>query len=379
MPDQAEHHGASQGAQTAQEVEDPSRAWVDRPGAEREGETLDRERLGAYLRSTLGLEGDAPVEVSQFRGGHSNLTYSVRVGERELVLRRPPFGTKVKSAHDMGREHRILSGLAPHFDLAPTPVAYCEDPEVMGAPFYVMERLHGVILRRTLPKGLSLDPDSAKALCDTFVDTLVRLHAVDLEACGLADLGRPEGYVERQVSGWTKRYANAKTDDIPAMGKVAQWLAAHIPSSPAPTLIHNDFKYDNLVLDPAQLTRVRGILDWEMATQGDPLMDLGTVLCYWTEATDAPEMQAFAFGPTAIPGSYTRRELAEAYAKKTGRDLENIVFYYCFGLFKTAVVAQQIYYRFAKGLTKDRRFAAFIVAVRGLAEQAGRATEQRSL
>lgn len=355
------------------------RGWIDRPSDERAGETLDRDRLGDYLRNVLGSDDDAPLEVSQFRGGHSNLTYSVRLGERELVLRRPPFGTTVKSAHDMGREHRILSGLAPRLDLAPKPVAYCEDLEVMGAPFYVMERIHGVILRRTLPPGLTLDPATTRDLCDAFVDTLVRLHAVDLEACGLADLGRPDGYVERQVSGWTRRYGNAKTDDIPAIERVAAWLAANIPSSPPPTLIHNDFKYDNLVLDPAQLTRVRGVLDWEMATQGDPLMDLGTALCYWTEAGDPPEMQAFAFGPTAIPGSYTRRELAEAYAAKTGRDLDNIIFYYCFGLFKTAVVAQQIYYRFAEGLTQDRRFAAFIVAVRGLAEQAARATSERSL
>jgi len=353
--------------------------WIDRPKAEREGEELDRTRLGAYLSEALGLAADTPLEIAQFRGGHSNLTYSVRLGDRELVLRRPPFGTKVKSAHDMGREHRILSGLASHFELAPKPLVYCEDPEILGAPFYVMERLEGVILRRTLPTGLRLDPPPTSALCETFVDTLARLHAVDLAACGLADLGRPEGYVARQVSGWTRRYADAKTDEIPEIDQVATWLAANMPSSPSPTLIHNDFKYDNLVLDPAKLTAVRGILDWEMATQGDPLMDLGTALCYWTQADDPPQMQMFAFGPTALPGSFTRRQLAERYAEKTGRDLENIVFYYCFGLFKTAVVAQQIYARYAKGLTQDARFAAFIMAVRGLAEQAARTVGRTQL
>ncbi|MCA9656819.1 MAG: phosphotransferase family protein, partial [Myxococcales bacterium] len=180
--------------------------WLDRPRPERDGEALERARLGAYLRRELGLDDDAALEIGQFRGGHSNLTYMVTLGDRELVLRRPPFGSKVKSAHDMGREYRILSRLAPRFDLAPAPVLYCEDLEVLGAPFYVMERLRGVILRRTLPPGLELDEAAAAGLCRAFVDTFARLHAVDLEACGLADLGHPEGYVERQVSGWTKRY-----------------------------------------------------------------------------------------------------------------------------------------------------------------------------
>lgn len=353
-------------------------AWIDRGAREREGEALDRDRLVPYLREALGI-GDASLEIEQFPGGHSNLTYLLRAGAREWVLRRPPFASKVKTAHDMGREHRILSHLAPHFPLAPRPVAYCEDPAILGAPFYVMERIVGVILRRRLPPGLSLDEAAAARLCDAFVDTLVRLHAIDLEAVGLADLGRPDGYVLRQVQGWSERYAAARTDDIPAIDEVGAWLLGHIPTSPAPTLIHNDFKYDNLVLDPQDLGRVIGILDWEMATQGDPLMDLGTALCYWTEADDPPELQSFAFGPTAIPGSLTRQALAERYAARSGRDLGDIVFYYCFGLFKTAVVAQQIYYRFARGHTQDPRFGAFIFAVRGLAEQARRALDRRSL
>ncbi|HFE46638.1 MAG TPA: phosphotransferase family protein [Nannocystis exedens] len=357
----------------------PTDPRIDRATKEREGEALDRTRLLAYLRGCLDLPKNLPLEVAQFRGGHSNLTYLLRIGERELVLRRPPFGTKVKSAHDMGREHRILAGLAPHLDLVPKPLLYCEDLEVLGAPFYVMERLRGLILRRTLPPGVTIDQATAEKLSQTFVDTLSRLHAVDLQACGLASLGRPQGYVDRQVQGWTRRYANAKTDEIPAIDRVASWLQTNIPNSPAPTLLHNDFKYDNLVLDPDDLTQVRGVLDWEMATQGDPLMDLGTALCYWIEADDPAELQAFAFGPTAIPGSLSRRDLAQAYGRKTGRDLDDIVFYYCFGLFKTAVVAQQIYARYASGLTQDQRFAAFIIAVRGLAEQAARYCGRRDL
>ncbi len=353
--------------------------WIDRTGPERAGEALDRDRLFPYLRRELGLADDTSFEIQQFPGGHSNLTYLVRAGERELVLRRPPFGSKVKTAHDMGREHHILSHLAPRFPLAPRPLLRCDDPEVLGAPIYVMERIVGVILRRRLPPGLALDPAAAARLADAFVDTLVRLHALDLAEHGLGDLGRPEGYVERQVRGWAERYQAARTDEIPAIERVITWLSGHIPTSPPPTLLHNDFKYDNLVLDPSDITRVIGILDWEMATQGDPLMDLGTALCYWTEAQDPPELQAFAFGPTAVQGSPTRREVAAAYAAKSGRDLEDVVFYYCFGLFKTAVVAQQIYYRFARGLTQDPRFAIMLPAVKALAEQADRHLGAREL
>jgi aminoglycoside phosphotransferase (APT) family kinase protein len=337
----------------------------DEPRPPRDEERLDLARLAPYLREALSAPG-AEVEVLQFPGGHSNLTYLVRVGGRELVLRRPPFGSKVKTAHDMSREMRILERLAPVYPRAPRPVHFCADEAVLGARFYLMERIPGVILRR----GAAVDPDTARRLSGELVDALVELHALDWRAIGLGDLGHPEGYVERQVTGWSKRYLDAQTDDVPEMTEVAAWLAAHRPASPRATVIHNDFKYDNLVLDPADPTRVVGVLDWEMATVGDPLMDLGTVLCYWVEATDPPEVLAFAFGPTAAPGSLTRRELAERYGEKTGRDLGHLAFYHGFGLFKTAVVAQQIYYRYKQGLTHDPRFAAFGVAVRTLARQA---------
>jgi aminoglycoside phosphotransferase (APT) family kinase protein len=335
----------------------------------REGEELDTDSLGAFLEQHLEGPGGG-LEVEQFPGGHSNLTYLVRWGGREYVLRRPPFGSKVKSAHDMGREHRVLSCLAPVYDKAPRPVAYCEDESVLGARFYLMERRRGMVLRKKPPAGFDLDATTCRRLSEMLIDTLVELHAIDFEAIGLGDFGKPVGYIERQVTGWTKRYADSETDDIPSVGHVARWLAEHRPPDGAPALIHNDFKFDNLILDPTDVTRVVAILDWEMCTIGDPLMDLGTALCYWVEAGDPQPLQMMAFGSTMSPGMMTRRELADRYAERSGRDLTNIVFYYAFGLFKTAVVVQQIYYRYAKGLTKDTRFAPLIHAVRLLTEQA---------
>lgn len=343
----------------------------------RAGEELDAAALSAYLEAELGPGGDLGVE--QFPGGHSNLTYLVRWGGAEYVLRRPPFGSKVASAHDMGREHRILSRLGPAWAPAPTPVAFCDDEAVLGAPFYLMQRLRGVVLRKQLPAGLALDEDTARAVSASLVDTLVELHDLDYAAIGLGDLGKPEGYVRRQVEGWTRRYAGSRTDDIPVVDEVARWLAAHLPESGAPALIHNDFKLDNLVLDPDQLPRVVGVLDWEMSTVGDPLMDLGTALCYWVETSDPQPLQMARFGPTTEAGMMTRREVADRYAERSGRDLDQVVFYYAFGLFKTAVVAQQIYYRFHQGHTSDPRFASFLYAVRVLAEQAASAIERDAI
>jgi aminoglycoside phosphotransferase (APT) family kinase protein len=338
----------------------------------RAGEELDGEKLRAFLRETLGV--DAAPEIEQFPGGHSNLTYLVRAGGRELVLRRPPFGSKVKSAHDMGREYRVLSRLSHVYPKAPRPLAYCDDVSVLGAPFYVMERLRGLVIRRDPPPDLAFTPEVARGLGEAFVDALCELHAVDYAACGLGDLGNPEGYVQRQVGGWTRRYQDARTDAIADMEEVARWLDAHRPAMSAGALIHNDFKYDNLVLDPADPTRIVGVLDWEMSTLGDPLMDLGTSLCYWVQEGDPPDLLAVRFGPTHLPGTPTRREVAERYARKTGRSLDDLPFYYAFGLFKTAVVAQQIYFRFHQGLTKDARFAAMIHGVRALSAQAARVT-----
>jgi len=348
---------------------------VDKSGPTREGEELPLDTLAPYLRQRLDA-GDAEVKVEQFPGGHSNLTYAVTVGDRELVLRRPPFGSKVKSAHDMSREWRMLSALAPTYDRAPTPVLFCDDPAVMGCDFYLMERLRGVILRKRPPKGLELTPELAAALCNSLVAGLVDLHALDYEAVGLGDFGKPEGYVERQVTGWTGRYEKSQTDDIPQVTEVARWLADNMPASQAATILHNDYKFDNMVLAPDELTRIVGILDWEMSTVGDPLMDLGTSLSYWVQDDDPAPLKTMGFGPTAWPGMYTRRQVADAYAERSGRDVSNVLFYFVYGLFKTAVVVQQIYYRYKQGLTQDERFAMFIMGVRLLVQQAGAAIDK---
>lgn len=346
---------------------------IDTTKPVRKGEELPEDKLIPYLESALGISSNGtPPFIEQFPGGHSNLTYLIKMGGQEMVLRRPPFGSKVKSAHDMGREYRILSKLSPVFSRAPKPFLYCEDESLIGAKFYVMERRSGLVLRRDVPAAIQLDAPQVRTLCSSFVDTLVELHAVDFNAVGLGDFGHPRGYVERQVKGWASRYEGSRTDDIPEMVSVASWLFEHQTEAPGASIIHNDYKYDNLILNPTNLSEIIGILDWEMATLGDPRMDLGTTLCYWVEANDAEDLISMRMGPTAIPGSFSRRELAEAYAKRSGRDLGNIVFYYCFGLFKTAVVLQQIYYRYAQGLTRDPRFGALISGVRALARQAER-------
>lgn len=340
---------------------------ADEPRAIRAGEELDVAALAAYLARELGTAGAVTVE--QFPGGHSNLTYNVRQGDREYVLRRPPFGSKVKSAHDMGREVTVLSALAPVYARAPRVFAYDATGDVLGAPFYLMERRRGIILRKQLPTEVSADPARTRAICELLIDALVDLHAVDFAAAGLGEFGKPAGYVERQVTGWAERYRNAQTEEIAALTEAAAWLATHRPADGAPALIHNDFKFDNVIFDDA-LGSITGVLDWEMTTIGDPLMDLGTSLSYWAQASDPPLYQQMVFGPTATPGMMTREEVARRYLERSGRRTDDLVFYYAFGLLKTAVIAQQIYYRFAKGLTTDQRFAPLIFAVRLLAEQA---------
>ena len=357
---------------------------MDRPAAVRSGEELDVERLADFLGGHLDdLEG--PLEVRQFPSGFSNLTYLLRAGSRELVLRRPPFGSAVKSGHDMGREHRILSRLSPVYGKAPAPLVFCDDPAVLGAPFYVMERVEGVILRPRMPAAMHPPPARMAAIAGAFVDTLAELNRVDYAAAGLGDLGRPEGYVRRQVDGWAARYDKARTDDVPEMTRVASWLDAQAPAESGAALIHNDFKYDNLVLDPGALepgalepgdrARVIAVLDWEMATIGDPLMDLGTSLGYWVDPDDPPELRELALSPTLLPGNPIRGELVERYAQVSGREIGDPVFYYVYGLFKIAVIVQQIYARYRAGHTTDPRFARLIDGVRACSRQALAAAE----
>lgn len=336
---------------------------IDRSTAIRRGEEIDAAAVEAFLRQAVpGLSG--PMQIEQFPSGHSNLTYLVRFGERELVLRRPPHGTKAKSAHDMGREFRILSALQGVYPYCPRPLAYAADPTILGAPFYVMERIVGIVIRREFPPGLRFTPAEFGTLCRRLVEAQHALHAVDYRAAGLADFGRPEGYVRRQVEGWSARFRAARTPDVPDCEEVMAWLAAAMPpDSPRPAVIHNDFKLDNVILDPAEPLRIIGVLDWEMATVGDPLMDLGSSLAYWVEKDDPPELRAIRFMPTDADGALTRREIVALYGELSGRPVASFDFYYVFGLFRLAVIVQQIYYRFYHGQTRDERFRALGGAV----------------
>jgi len=292
------------------------------------------------------------------------------------VLRRPPVGSTVKTAHDMGREFRVLSKLAPVYPKAPRPLVHCDDLAVIGAPFYLMERIRGIVLRDRRAGGLAIPPERMRRCSEAAVDGLAELHGIDLEAAGLADLGRPAGYAARQVAGWGERWLAAKTDEVPAIDRAFAWLAERIPAeSGPPALLHNDYKYDNLVFSP-DLARVVAVLDWEMATTGDPRMDLGYTLACWVDPDDAPHLQALAFGPTALPGNLSRTEVAARYAAATGGgDLGDVLFFYVFGLAKLAVIAQQIYARYRRGLTKDERFARLLDGVRVLGATSTRAIE----
>lgn len=330
----------------------------------RQGEELNRENLIAFLRENIdGIDDD--IQIKQFPGGFSNLTYLIKTKDREMVLRRPPKGANIKSAHDMGREHKILSALKPLFPYCPTPLAYTEDESVLGSPFYVMEKIPGIILRDKLPEGMELNPRDAGSLCKKLLDVHVELHSIDVEKNNLSFLGKPEGYVKRQVKGWSKRYVNAKTDDAPGFEKAMEWLLDKMPEdTDSPTIIHNDYKFDNVVLDKNDPMKIIGVLDWEMATYGDPLMDFGSSLGYWVDRNDSPEFKMIKTMPTDIDGALTRNEMIERYGEKTGRNMDNFDFYLCFGTFRLAVIAQQIYKRFYLGYTKDERFGMLIHAVK---------------
>ncbi|PYT98993.1 MAG: phosphotransferase family protein [Acidobacteria bacterium] len=343
--------------------------FLDKPAAIRPGEELDLGKLEAFLRSHFPGEAEN-FGVMQFPSGHSNLTYSVTLGNQQMVLRRPPFGSKVKSAHDMGREFHVLSKLHRAYPPAPETLLYCDDPSILGAPFYLMAPIGGIILRRDPPPGLLFTPGTARELSESFVDNLARLHSIDYTGIGLAELGKPEGYLERQVRGWIERYHGSKTHDLPEVEQISSWMQQNLPRSNYATLIHNDYKFDNVILDPDDIARIMGVLDWEMCTLGEPLSDLGTALAYWVEADDSDDLQELRWGPTSYPGSMTRNELVARYAQASGRDVSNMVFYVVFARFKVAVIAQQIYYRYHVGLTKDARFAVMPEGVRTLTRHA---------
>lgn len=329
----------------------------------RKGEELDLKTVETFLKDVVpNLSGELTVQ--QYPSGYSNLTYLIQIGETKLVLRRPPFGTKAKTAHDMGREYRILSSLQEHFPYCPKPLAYTEDESVLGAPFYVMERIEGIILRKNLPKTLSFSPDEAKSLCHQLIDVLVKLHAIDYQKLGLENYGKPSGYISRQVSGWSKRFRAARTPDAPDFENIMDWLEKNQPDdTKSPSLIHNDYKFDNVILDPNNPLKIIGVLDWEMATIGDPLMDLGATIAYWINRDDSDEMQLIRMLPTNMEGALKRSEVVDYYMEKSGRAIDNFTFYQVCNVFRVATIAQQIYYRYYHKQTSDERFAMMIVAV----------------
>ena len=332
----------------------------------REGEGFDAGAVEGVLREKIEGLPDGTLEVEQFPSGASNLTYLLRVGDWEGVLRRPPMGPIPPKAHDMGRESGILSKLNAAFPLAPKPYFFTDDEEITGAPFYVMERRTGVVLDDSFPEGVEPDEELCRGISRTVVDTLVELHAVDPEEAGLGELGKPEGFLERQTEGWIGRYDKAKTDEIEEVEPLTDWLAANVPESPPPTVIHNDYKLNNLVLNPDDLTEVRAVLDWEMTTVGDPLFDLAVSLSYWTEPGDPEDLKAVMPTVTSTPGFMTRRELIDRYAERSGRDLSEMHWYVVFGYFKLAGILQQIFARWKNGQTQDERFATFGDRVRTL-------------
>lgn len=344
----------------------------------RAGEQLNWPRVAAHLRQHLpalripGLDLSRDPIVEQFHGGHSNLTYLLRYGGVELVLRRPPLGPLPPTAHDMAREHRWLDAIHALFPLAPRPYLLCEDPEIAGAPFYVMERRHGLVVRGDEPAQLADQPAARHRASRAMVETMAALHAIDVAQPGVSQLGRPAGFVERQVRGWTERWHKSKTDENPHMEALAAWLPAQLPpDANPPAIVHGDFKLDNVMLDPSDPGRLVAVFDWEMTALGDPLVDVGIFLAYWSHGQRLEPNDALA-SVTDRPGWFNRDEVLQCYAAASGRDLSRIAFYEAFALFKVAVVIQQIYFRFKRGQTMDERFARFDVRVRHLATQAAK-------
>lgn len=328
----------------------------------RPDEQFDKTRLAAYLRDKLPA-ADRPLSVRQFGGGAANLTYLLRYGEGddavEYVLRRPPLGPVAKGAHDMGREYRVLSVLHQAYPLAPRAFLYCEETDLIGADFFVMERRQGVVVRRTLPDVYDHIPDAPRRMSEALIDALADFHAVDYAALGLESLGRPVGFVDRQIEGWYKRWHAAKVEDLPLMDQVYQWLKENRPASSAATLVHNDYKLDNVMLAADDPGRIVAVFDWDMCTLGDPLCDVGALLTYWSEPSDPEYYKEASMMPTDEPRFLSRQELVARYAERSGRDVSDIRFYHALGLYRLAVIIAQIYIRYHRGQTQDQRFASF--------------------
>ncbi len=332
-------------------------------------EQLDTRRLEPWLRQHLP-DAEGPFELAQFGGGHANLTYLIRFGKKEYVLRRPPFGPVAPSSHDMGREHTVLKNLWQAFPLAPRSYLICKDAKIIGASFHIMERRYGIVIRRELPEGYDWKEELNSRVGNMVIDVLAELHRVDPSDAGLGELGRPEGFVERQLSGWTRRWEAAKHDDLPVVWDIVLWLERGLPTGDQVSLLHNDYKLDNLLVSTDDPGRAVAVLDWDMCARGDPLVDLGHMLTFWGEPGDDERWIAAASMPTTYPGFPTRDEAIERYAAATGFDCGNVHWYQVFGAFKIAVILQQIYIRYLRGQTRDERFAAFGDRVAGLIDKA---------
>jgi aminoglycoside phosphotransferase (APT) family kinase protein len=341
----------------------------------REGEQLDWSRIEAYLRAHIPAIGVGTIAARQFPSGASNLTYLVRIGTWEGVLRRPPFGPIPPKAHDMQRESNLLRRIHPVFSLAPEIYLFCADLDVMGVPFYVMERRRGIVLDDTFPPGITPAPELCQRISTSVVDTLVKIHAIDWQAANLSDFGHPAGFLGRQVKGWTERYIRAQTDEIPQVEPLIRWLVEHIPISAAATLIHNDFKLNNILMNTQDLAQPLAVLDWEMATIGDPLLDLAITLAYWVQSDDPEELQSLIPSVTTLPGFISRAQFMQYYSAQSGRDLSSMHFYMTFAYFKLAVILQQIYVRWKRGQTQDKRFAIFGSHIRILINYAAQLAE----
>jgi aminoglycoside phosphotransferase (APT) family kinase protein len=344
---------------------------VDKTSVVRKGEELDQSKLEPYLRETLDLP-DGDFRIEQFPGGHSNLTYLVVIGDTEMVLRRPPFGSTVKSAHDMSREYRVTKALSPVYAPAPKPLLFCDDHDIMGADFYAMERIRGLVLRKDKPEGLELNEAQVRASCVAMAENLADLHANDWKAVGLESLQKKDGsFMRRQVEGWAKRYEGSKTHDLPQVDEVLKWCIDRIPEDSGAVVIHNDYKFDNVIVDTEDISKIIGVLDWEMSTIGDPLFDLGCALSYWTNPDEPEGLSTTNCFIQSLPGSITREEFVQIYSARAGRDVTNMNYQLVFQIIKLAVVLQQIYYRYHHGKTTDERFAGLGEAVKLLAMRAG--------
>ena len=348
----------------------------DLPKKVRNGEELDLVKLKNYL---LKINFDLD-DVNQFPSGYSNLTYLLISGSKEYILRKPPYGAEsLKGGHDMLREFTVLKNLKSQFDLVPEVYHFCEDKSIIGSTFYLMERVKGNIIRPNLSEENSPGKKIIREISKQMINTLSTLHNVDIKAANLTDLGKINGYNQRQVDGWIKRYYHSKTSNIDNMEFVAKWLKNNIPMESKASIIHNDFKYDNIVLSKENFSRINAILDWEMATIGDPLMDLGTSLGYWVDNDDLPELKLFQLSATTLQGNPTREEFLHEYMLKSNTKIDNPIFYYVFGLFKIAVIAQQIFFRYKKGYTKDKRFKLLELAVISLSVMAKQSIEKNRL